>query len=160
FWTMPSGTDMDLRRLVPAARNEGSVMALAICNATQLVGCPGIRSEATLFVDDDRISWLGPAADTPPLPEDTKVIDAAGEIVLPGFIDSHTHLIFAGSREDEFEQRLQGRTYQEIAASGGGINATVQRVRATSKDELKALARRRLDRLLRFGVTTVEVKSG
>src|SRR5437667_12880752 len=80
--------------------------------------------------------------------------------VLPGLVDSHTHLVFAGSREDEFEQRLRGLSYQEIAARGGGINATVQRVRQASKDELKALARRRLDRLLSFGVTTVEVKSG
>src|SRR5262249_20258185 len=106
------------------------------------------------------ITWLGPSDHVPPLPPDTEVIDAAGKVVLPGFIDSHTHLIFPGSREDEFEQRLQGRTYQEIAARGGGINATVQRVRAASKDELKSLARRRLDRLLQFGITTVEVKSG
>src|SRR5207253_5571365 len=78
----------------------------------------------------------------------------------PGFVDSHTHLIFSGTREGEFEQRLQGKTYQEISAQGGGINATVQAVRRSSKEELKALARKRLNRLLRFGVTTVEVKSG
>jgi imidazolonepropionase len=88
------------------------------------------------------------------------VLDAGGKVVVPGFADSHTHLIFAGSREDEFEQRLRGATYQDIAARGGGINATVRRVRDASKDELKTLARRRLDRLLSFGVTTVEVKSG
>ena len=79
---------------------------------------------------------------------------------MPGLVDSHTHLVFAGSRADEFEQRLQGQTYQEIAAAGGGINATVRRVRQSSKEELQTLARRRLERLLRFGVTTVEVKSG
>src|SRR5205823_4744162 len=73
---------------------------------------------------------------------------------------SHTHLVFAGTREDEFEQRLRGLSYQEIAARDGGINATVRRVRGTSVDELKAAARRRLGRLLGFGVTTVEVKSG
>src|SRR5262249_25541808 len=73
---------------------------------------------------------------------------------------SHTHLLFAGSREDEFEQRLQGLSYQEIAARGGGINATVAHVRRASKQELKDLARRRLRRMLEFGVTTVEVKSG
>jgi imidazolonepropionase len=80
--------------------------------------------------------------------------------VLPGLIDSHTHLIFAGSREDEFALRLQGKTYQEIAAEGGGINATVRRVRQASTEDLKALARPRLQRMLQFGVTTIEVKSG
>jgi len=89
-----------------------------------------------------------------------EIIDASGKIVLPGLIDSHTHLVFAGTRVDEFEQRLRGMTYQEIAAQGGGIQATVQRVRQASRDELKALARRRLDAMLRLGVTTVEVKSG
>jgi imidazolonepropionase len=88
------------------------------------------------------------------------VIDATGKVVIPGLIDSHTHLIFAGSRADEFERRLAGATYQQIAAEGGGINATVRRVRAASKDELNALARPRLRRLLSFGVTTAEVKSG
>jgi imidazolonepropionase len=96
----------------------------------------------------------------PPVDADADVIDAAGRVVVPGLVDSHTHLVYAGSREDEFEQRLRGATYQQIAARGGGINATVRRVREASKDELKAMARRRLDRLLSFGVTTVEVKSG
>src|SRR5262249_13070664 len=107
-----------------------------------------------------RIVWVGAASQLPPYDGPAEVIDATGKTVLPGFVDSHTHLIWAGSREQEFEQRLQGRSYQEIAASGGGINATVAQVRRAGKDELKQLARRRLDRLLRFGVTTVEVKSG
>ncbi len=80
--------------------------------------------------------------------------------MLPGLVDSHTHLIFAGTREDEFELRLQGVSYAEIAARGGGINATVRRVREASREQLKELARRRLDRMLAFGITTVEVKSG
>jgi imidazolonepropionase len=91
---------------------------------------------------------------------DATWIDARGKVVLPGFIDSHTHLIFAGSRVEEFEQRLRGASYAEIAAQGGGILSTVQRVRQASKEELKSLARPRLRRLLQFGVTTVEVKSG
>jgi imidazolonepropionase len=111
-------------------------------------------------VQDGRIASLGSASDQESLLASSPVIDAGGKVVLPGFIDSHTHLIFAGSREDEFEQRLSGRTYQEIAALGGGINATVQSVRTATKEELKRQARWRLDRFLQFGVTTVEVKSG
>ncbi len=114
----------------------------------------------SLIIRDGQVAWVGPTVEIPPVPADAEAIDAKGKTVVPGFIDSHTHLVFAGSREDEFEQRLRGVSYQQIAARGGGINATVQRVRAASRDELKLLARRRLDRLLSFGVTTVEVKSG
>jgi imidazolonepropionase len=134
---------------------------LIIRNIAQLVRGPaGILAGAAIGLEGVRVSWLGRTADLPALPPDAEVIDATGKVVLPGFIDSHTHLIFAGSREDEFEQRLQGKTYQEIAGQGGGINATVRRVRQASKDELKTLARPRLARMLSFGVTTVEVKSG
>jgi imidazolonepropionase len=113
-----------------------------------------------VLIEDGRVAWVGAAAALPPLSTAVHVIDVAGKVVMPGLVDSHTHLIFAGSREDELEQRLRGMSYQQISAHGGGINATVRRVREASKDELKALARRRLDRLLSFGVTTVEVKSG
>jgi imidazolonepropionase len=116
--------------------------------------------DGAVVVRNGRIDWIGPTATLPSLPRDTEVIDATSKTVIPAFVDSHTHLVFAGSREDEFEQRLRGSTYQEIAAGGGGINATVRCVREASKDELKLMARRRLDRLLTFGVTTVEVKSG
>ncbi len=119
-----------------------------------------IIEDGTTVLDQGRIDWLGPASAAPPLPPGATVIDAAGKTVLPGFIDSHTHLVFAGSREDEFELRLEGLSYQEISARGGGINATVRRVRQAATAELKELARRRLQRLLSLGVTTVEVKSG
>jgi imidazolonepropionase len=150
-------------------------MVLVIRNAAQLIGSasprgrtacgPAMRTlpittDGAIVLHDGVIEWLGPTANLPPLPPNAEVIDAASQVVLPGFVDSHTHLIFAGSREDEFEQRLQGLSYQQIAERGGGINATVRRVRAASKDELKALARPRLRRLLQHGVTTVEVKSG
>jgi imidazolonepropionase len=121
---------------------------------------PAILSDASVILQGDRIHWIGPNGQLPPLPAGAAVLDAAGKVVVPGFVDSHTHLLFAGTREDEFEQRLEGATYQEITARGGGINATVRRVRQSSKEELKALARPRLRRLLAAGVTTIEVKSG
>jgi imidazolonepropionase len=135
-------------------------MSLLVKNAAQIVPLPNGGGPDTIYLENGRIAWIGPTNKTPPLPAGVEVIDATGKVVTPGLVDSHTHLIFAGTRENEFEQRLQGKTYQEIAAQGGGINATVRRVRQASKEELKALARPRLERLMRFGVTTVEVKSG
>lgn len=87
-------------------------------------------------------------------------VDAGGAVVLPGFVDPHTHLVFAGSRADEFAQRLGGATYQEIARRGGGIVSTMRATREASEDELIALGRGRLDRMLSHGTTTVEAKSG
>jgi imidazolonepropionase len=123
---------------------------------------PGIVTDGSLVIRDGIIDWLGAADQLPEkaLGPDVPTIDARGKVVLPGFVDSHTHLLFAGSRADEFEERLEGRTYQEITARGGGIQSTVRQVRQASKEQLKALARPRLQRLLAFGVTTVEVKSG
>ncbi len=89
-----------------------------------------------------------------------RVVDAAGGTVLPGFVDAHTHLPFAGWRETEFNERLQGVTYSEIAARGGGILSTVASTREATKDELAALTRERLDAMLRAGTTLVEAKSG
>jgi imidazolonepropionase len=119
-----------------------------------------ILTDAALAIENGIISWVGPTPRLPEVPPSAQVIDATGKTILPGLVDSHTHLAWTGSREGEFEQRLQGRTYQAIAAAGGGINATVASVRQASKDQLKDAMRRRLERLLRFGVTTVEIKSG
>lgn len=148
-------------------------MSLVIRNAAQIVTPQGrsarrgqdmgqvqVIEHGSVVVRDGLVDWIGPDAQLPPLPADVETIDASGKTVLPGFVDSHTHLIFSGTRESEFEQRLQGLSYQEIAARGGGINASVAQVRRASRDELRESARRRLERLLRFGVTTVEVKSG
>jgi imidazolonepropionase len=125
-------------------------------------GSLGILADGTLILRDGVIEWVGPATEMPVVGDepDTTWIDVAGKVVLPGFLDSHTHLLFAGSRVDEFEQRLRGLGYADIAARGGGILSTVQRVRQASKEALKALARPRLRRMLQCGVTTVEVKSG
>jgi imidazolonepropionase len=159
----------------PSTKQAAEPNALVLRNAAQVIrvasrvesskhgtdnSTSSIIQDGTLVIRNGRIEWIGRDSECSALLHDEQVIDAAGKIVLPGWVDSHTHLIFAGTREDEFEQRIEGRTYQEIAAQGGGINATVQHVRAATKDELKRQARRRLDRLLQFGVTTVEVKSG
>jgi imidazolonepropionase len=146
-------------------------MLTILHRAAQLVGiapsgaaadAPGILTDGSLVIRDDVIDWVGPSAQLPVAASEpeTTWIDVRGKVVLPGFLDSHTHLLFAGSRVDEFEQRLRGLSYSDIAARGGGILSTVQRVRQTSKEELKDLVRPRLRRLLHFGVTTVEVKSG
>ncbi len=150
-------------------------MTLVIRNIGQLISVAGSASRirqaerqlpgamilgGAVVLNESRIAWVGPHGELPAVPTDAETLDASGRVVLPGLIDSHTHLLFAGARADEFEQRLEGRTYQEIAAHGGGINATVRRVRGSSKEQLKALARPRLERMLHHGVTTVEVKSG
>jgi imidazolonepropionase len=136
---------------------------LVLRHAAQIVSASprfAVVEDGAVIVQDDRIRWLGPSVDLPAIPAGAEILDVSGKVVVPGLVDSHTHLLFAGSRAAEFEQRLQGRTYQEIAERGGGINATVQAVRQASKDELKRLARERLKHFLSFGVTTVEVKSG
>jgi imidazolonepropionase len=130
------------------------------CKRGSAMRSPGIIANGSLVIRDDVIEWLSPSDELPSLGPVDSQIDATGKVVLPGFIDSHTHLIFAGERADEFEQRLQGLTYQEITARGGGIQSTVAHVRRSSRDRLVVLARPRLRRLLQMGVTTVEVKSG
>ncbi|HYL81905.1 MAG TPA: imidazolonepropionase [Candidatus Acidoferrum sp.] len=123
----------------------------------------GIIREGALAARRGKIVWVGPTADlltsVKPLAF-SKLLSAYGKTVMPGLVDPHTHLVFAGSRENEFAMRIQGQTYQEIAAAGGGINATVAATRKASKDELRAGARAALDRMLALGTTTVEAKSG
>ncbi len=115
--------------------------------------------QAAILIEDDRIVWFGPQHELN-APTDFETMDAGGGCVLPGLIDCHTHTVFAGTREAEFVQRLEGRSYAEIAESGGGIRVSVEAVRAASCDELVELALPRLQRMLRGGVTTVEIKSG
>lgn len=114
---------------------------------------------AALLIDGERIAWFGPQ-DRLNAPAGAETLDAAGGCVLPGLIDCHTHTVFAGTREGEFVQRIEGKSYAQIAEEGGGIRTTVAAVRAASEEELFALALPRLARMLKNGVTTVEIKSG
>lgn len=123
----------------------------------------GVVADGAIAAADGQIVAVGPTAqvrDTVRLDSGATVIDAAGRVVLPGFVDPHTHLVFAGSRAHEFEMRLRGATYLEIAAAGGGILRTVAATREADEDTLVRLGLARLDGMLRCGTTTAEAKSG
>ena len=120
----------------------------------------GLVERGALLVEDDTIAWVGADDD---LPADTRVdddIDLKGALVTPGLVDCHTHLVYAGQRAGEFERRLEGASYEEIARAGGGIRSTVAATRAASDDALYAAARERALALMSEGVTTLEIKSG
>ncbi|PWB71477.1 imidazolonepropionase [candidate division GN15 bacterium] len=122
----------------------------------------GIIRNAAVAIDGDRIVAVGAAADLEKQcgPARCPVIDTHGALVTPGLIDPHTHPVFSTTREDEFEMRLQGKSYMEIAQGGGGIRRSVRDLRSTPVSVLLAKARLRLDRFLEHGVTTIEAKSG
>lgn len=119
----------------------------------------GIVTDAALLIENGLIVRSGPAGSIA-VPEEMEVMDAEGRVVLPGFVDSHTHTVFAGSREHEFALRAEGKSYQEIADAGGGILSTMRATREATKKELYRSAERRLTAMLRHGTTTVEIKSG
>lgn len=127
--------------------------------ASMAQGSYSIIEEAAIVTRDGRIEWIGPQRDAPAMGVGSTV-DLGGAWVTPGLIDCHTHAVFGGNRSGEFEQRLQGVSYAEIAAQGGGIASTVRATRAASEDELFASARQRVLALMRDGVTTLEIKSG
>ena len=127
--------------------------------ATMAGGKYSIIEDAAMVTADSLIEWIGPRSQVPSA-DYAQVHDLQGAWVTPGLIDCHTHTVFGGNRSGEFEQRLQGVSYAEIAAQGGGIASTVRATRAASEDELFASAEKRLRSLLRDGVTTVEIKSG
>jgi imidazolonepropionase len=138
---------------------------LAVVNCSQLVTVHGphlgIIEDGAMLVRNGRIERTGTRAEIEPLIEPAhEIVDAGGRVVMPGFVDAHTHLVFAGHRAAEFEQRCAGATYQQIAAAGGGICATVRATRAATEEELIQTARQHIDWLLRAGTTTAEVKSG
>ena len=130
------------------------------CNAATMAnGAYSIIEDAAIVTREGFIEWIGPRQQVP-AGEYGHTIGLDGAWVTPGLIDCHTHTVFGGNRSGEFEQRLQGVSYAEIAAAGGGIASTVRATRAASEDELFASARQRLLNVLRDGVTTVEIKSG
>ncbi|TQE99267.1 MAG: imidazolonepropionase [Spiribacter salinus] len=120
----------------------------------------GLVADGALAIEDGRIAWVGPMSELPADHVETVHRDMNGRLITPGLIDCHTHLIFGGTRAREFEQRLQGVSYEQIARLGGGILSTVEATRAASLDELVEQALPRLDALIAEGVTTLEVKSG
>jgi imidazolonepropionase len=121
----------------------------------------GPIADGALIIGDGRIAAAGTYSELcSQIPRDANLIDAKGRCVTPGFVDAHTHIVFAGNRADEFEKRIAGATYQEIAAAGGGILRTVTLTRAASEDDLLTSARRHRDWMLRGGTTTLEAKSG
>jgi imidazolonepropionase len=155
--------------------SENESKSLAIINCSQVVTLAGparprvgaelrelgIVAPGAVLVRDGFIGNVGTNAEIEQwIDADTTVVDAGGRVVLPGFVDAHTHPVFAGTRVGEFEERSKGASYQEIAARGGGIQSTVNRTRATSVDELVATGRRYAKWFLRGGTTTVEAKSG
>lgn len=148
--------------------------AIAVLNAAQVVTLAGpqrprigreltelaIIANGGMLVRDGKIDTVGPSDDVARVAADAEVIDARGKIVLPGFVDAHTHLVFANNRVDDFERRARGESYEQIAAAGGGIRSTVAKTRAAKEDTLFADAKRHADWFLRCGTTTIEAKSG
>lgn len=152
--------------------------SVAVINCSQLATLAGparprvgpemrelsIVADGAILVIGERIAKVGSRDEIDRLIEtsgaDCEVIDAGGRVVMPGFVDAHTHPVFAGTRAGEFEERAQGATYQEIAARGGGIQSTVRATREATLDELVRAGRRYADWFLRTGTTTVEAKSG
>src|SRR6185369_7535894 len=148
---------------------------LAVVNCSQLVtlagpACPrvgpelrelGIIANGGMFVRDGFIERAGSRDEIETLIDsETEVVDALGRVVLPGFVDAHTHPVFGGTRVDEFEERSKGTTYEEIAARGGGIQSTVNATRALHDDALLHTSWRYTDWFLQSGTTTIEAKSG
>jgi imidazolonepropionase len=148
--------------------------SLALLHASQLVTLAGperprigsgmselgIIPDGGMLIIDGRIDAIGTSDQIEKKASGAETIDVGGRVVLPGFVDAHTHLVFAGDRLDDFERRARGETYEQIARAGGGIWSTVQKTRAASGEELFGVAQKHAEWFLRCGTTTVEAKSG
>jgi len=142
---------------VPVLRNIG---LLATCAAGKGQGDLGAVPRAALAWEDGRVRWVGPEAELPAGWREAEAWDAGGRMVIPGLVDCHTHLAFGGWRAGEFEERLGGKSYLEIAREGGGIASTVRATRQLTEEALFGRAAGFLSEMARLGVTTVEAKSG
>jgi imidazolonepropionase len=150
------------------------VKSLAVLHASQLVTLAGpkrfrvgaqmsalaIIQDGGMVIREGRIDMIGPTDEVEKNAGDVEIVDAGGRVVLPGFVDAHTHLVFAGNRLDDFERRARGETYEQIAKAGGGIWSTVEKTRTASDADLLAQAKKHAEWFLRCGTTTVEAKSG
>src|SRR6476660_1768855 len=148
--------------------------SFAVLNASQLVTLSGpkrprigpelselgIIPNGGMLIRDGQIERVGASDEIEKYVGDAEVIDADGRVVMPGFVDAHTHLVFAGNRLDDFERRARGETYEKIAKAGGGIWSTVAKTRAASELHVLAQAKNHANWFLRCGTTTVEAKSG
>jgi imidazolonepropionase len=148
--------------------------ALAILNASQLITLAGpkrprigaemsdlaIIRDGGMLIREGEIDVVGSSNEIEKIAGDAEIVDAGGRVVLPGFVDAHTHLVFAGNRLDDFERRTRGESYDQIAKAGGGIWSTVEKTRAASEVELFDCAKNRVEWFLKGGTTTVEAKSG
>jgi imidazolonepropionase len=150
-------------------------MSLFLENAKQIVTCHthgrkfkagkyqseiGLIQNASILAENGRIKWIGKKLPASLRKSIKNKINASGKVILPGFIDSHTHLVFAGDRANEYSMRIKGATYEEIAKAGGGIVNTVKATRKATVNELLNLAKKRIEASISFGVTTIEAKSG
>lgn len=129
-------------------------------NSSQGAGLLGVIGDAAVVIEDGLITWVGEQKELPSVADGAEVIDCQGNAVVPGFVDAHTHLVFAGDRADEFGRRLRGESYEEIMAAGGGIQSTVTATRRASTGDLTNATMARAKRMLAAGTTTVEIKSG
>jgi imidazolonepropionase len=156
---------METEKIMGGEKNDGAERRRIWRNArlaTIAEGAPGLGvvEAGAVVAENGRIVFAGPEADMPSAPSGTEIVDCEGRWITPGLIDCHTHLIWAGNRANEFEMRLAGATYEEVARAGGGIVSSVKALRAASEDELVKQSLPRLDALMAEGVTTMEVKSG
>jgi imidazolonepropionase len=141
--------------------NEGMMLLTHANLATfDADGAYGLVTDGAIWIESGCIRWVGPMQDAPRETDAGERLDLGGRLVTPGLVDCHTHIVHAGNRSKEFEMRLGGASYEEVARAGGGINSTVTATRDASEEDLLCSALTRVDALISEGVTTLEIKSG